>query len=331
MKLFFICFFALFWASNASSKVIHKEFENEFLVNFLKLQAFEADNLTNPVTSYSFVSEKGDYIGMGNSQSFSTPSDVITLTGSASDLTVHVNPNNEYWNIQLAAPRGQRLQPGVYLNAERAPFRTGRAPGLAVDGEHRGCNEVFGRFVIDQIETAPDTSGALTALDGTFEQHCERSASPALRGVVRYRARALGYRFFSDSGDYIGQGLTKAYRGATSTFSISGNVKGHVEVRVSGDRDDWSVEFAAAGGQQLAVGNYSDARRYPFNGKFPGLSISGCGRGCNTLTGSFIVHALEADQDGDVKAFSASFEQHCEGVKAALRGDVNYLAGKFFD
>ena len=54
-----------------------------------------------------------------------------------------------------------------------------------------------------------------------------------------------------------------------------------------------------------------------------GLDISGMSRGCNTLTGRFVV--LEVEYAGeDVTRFAADFEQHCENQDAALFGAIRY-------
>jgi hypothetical protein len=46
------------------------------------------------------------------------------------------------------------------------------------------------------------------------------------------------------------------------------------------------------------------------------------GRGCNTLTGNFVVREAVYDATGQVQAFAADFEQHCEGGAAALVGSI---------
>lgn len=72
---------------------------------------------------------------------------------------------------------------------------------------------------------------------------------------------------------------------------------------------------------------YEGATRYPFQSPTtPGLSVSGTGRGCNTLTGRFDVLEAVYGADGSVQRFAANFEQHCEGGTAALRGSVRYNA-----
>lgn len=69
---------------------------------------------------------------------------------------------------------------------------------------------------------------------------------------------------------------------------------------------------------------YTDAERAPFATFMkPGLDISGDGRGCNSLSGSFDIDEIAWDGDVLVHVL-ARFEQHCEEGPAALRGCVKY-------
>ena len=52
-----------------------------------------------------------------------------------------------------------------------------------------------------------------------------------------------------------------------------------------------------------------------------GLSWGGNGRGCNTLTGWFVIDKISY-VNGNVKELDARFEQHCEGGSSALRGRI---------
>jgi hypothetical protein len=90
----------------------------------------------------------------------------ISIQGTSAYLTVVVERGGERWSLDLAAPRGEALHLRSYFDAERASFRTGRAPGLDVSGSGRGCNEGWGTFSIRQIST--DSSGGVTMLEATF-------------------------------------------------------------------------------------------------------------------------------------------------------------------
>jgi opacity protein-like surface antigen len=275
-------------------------------------------------SSYSFTSEAGDYIGGGASATYTPPAASITVSGTASYLTVNVSASGASWSIDLAAPRGETLHPGTYHDAERAAFRTGRAPGLDVSGNSRGCNQVYGQFSVDQLET--DASGAISVLEARFVQRCESATAPRLNGTVRFQALPLSYRFVSDAGDYVGGGITKSYTGATTVFTLNGTTAG-LTFGVSGQRDDWTVQLAPVAGEQLKVGTYDDAQVAAFREPgHPGLDVYGDGRGCNRITGSFRITQLVANASGTVTALAATFEQHCEGGAPALKGTVHYYA-----
>lgn len=130
---------------------------------------------------------------------------------------------------------------------------------------------------------------------------------------------------WSDAGDYIGGGENRSFHLADGTFSADHGT-GTVSVRFAGE-EWWTASFAAPSGVELAPGAYENATRYPFQAAtVPGLSVSGDGRGCNTLTGRFDVLEAVFGPNGSVDRFAADFEQHCEGATAALRGSVRYNA-----
>ena len=284
------------------------------------LLSASASPLLAQSTSYSYKSQPGDYIGAGASHTYTPSNSSIIIQGNAADLQLFVTTSTEDWTIYLGAPAGELLHPGRYYNAERAPFRTGRAPGLDVSGDGRGCNQVWGNFNINQIQT--DASGNVTLLDATFVQQCESSTAPQLQGTVKYRARPLSYYFKSDSGDFIGQGQTKKYEGATSLFGLRGTNTGF-SYSVSGLRDDWGVTIAPPTGKTLGVGTYNTTRSG--DSTHAGLDVSGDGRGCNSSTGTLTISGITFDGSGNVIRLNASFAQYCGGSTSALHGTIRHL------
>lgn len=141
------------------------------------------------------------------------------------------------------------------------------------------------------------------------------SAAPCLTG---------GNVMFFDGNDFIYNGMLTIGGDAAWTGSSTAD-----HLRISNDGPSsgswWYLEFDASDLPiELGPGVYDDAERYPFQGPgHPGLSISGSGRGCNTLTGRFQIHEHVRDAAGLVRA-TATFEQHCEGGPNALRGCVHY-------
>ena len=154
-------------------------------------------------------------------------------------------------------------------------------------------------------------------------------------GVILFSApvnAATFLSFDSQPGDYIGQGIEQTWTTEDGTFTANGTTASNVvQISFSGGTAWWYLDFAAPQGQTLQPGPYENATRYPFQSPtLPGLSVSGCGRGCNTLTGRFDVLEVSYSATGQIERFSADFEQHCEGGTPALFGSIRYNASVGF-
>lgn len=151
---------------------------------------------------------------------------------------------------------------------------------------------------------------------------CDGSTGP--------RARSTFLSMESAPGDYIGQGRSWHYTLADGTWSARYEALGAgaqaVSVSFQTAGTFWHVDFAAPPGQPLRTGTYENARRFPFNDAQPGLSVDGDGRGCNELTGRFVIHDLVLGATGFVDRLRATFEQHCEGASPALTGEISVVA-----
>jgi hypothetical protein len=157
-------------------------------------------------------------------------------------------------------------------------------------------------------------AGTSTGLLSGAEAH----AQPVTEGSLN---------FSGDTGDYISGGRSYSYATASQdTLTVSAdNDDSRISLSVdAADGDWWRLYLAAPSGSSLAPGTYTGATRYPFNGPAePGLSLTGNGRGCNTLTGQFTIADVEFGPQGYVQKLDASFEQHCEGGTDAARGEVH--------
>lgn len=142
-------------------------------------------------------------------------------------------------------------------------------------------------------------------------------------------AQVTSLTLASDQGDYIGGGQALSYAAADGTFTALVNTSNGISIsfRTPGFEHFWDLDFAAPAGALLRPGTYVNATRYPFQAAgAPGLSVTGDGRGCNMLTGSFTVSQVVYGPGNTVAAFDATFEQHCEGLAPALRGQIRYNA-----
>ena len=154
-------------------------------------------------TSFSYASDPGGWIGgtvesvgqggsatytPGQSNGLTTTATMTTYQGFIwADFAQYAADGSlvHDWNIELAAPAGQKFAVGTYTNVQRAPFQTGGAAGLSVFGDGRGCNQVFGSFTINSM-TTDRRQLEYHSLDVTYEQHCESPDAPALRGELKW-------------------------------------------------------------------------------------------------------------------------------------------------
>ena len=127
-----------------------------------------------------------------------------------------------------------------------------------------------------------------------------------------------------EPGDYIVGDNTYTYTPANASIGAYGNRK-YVGGGLDGsDGSWWYFDFEAPDGDILAPGATYNATRYPFNGTGAGMDVSGDGRGCNQLSGTFTVRHAAYWGDGTLRSFAVDFEQHCEHATAALRGTFEY-------
>ncbi len=155
------------------------------------------------------------------------------------------------------------------------------------------------------------------------------SSSVALALVVQLlsasvsAAQTTALALNSQLGDFIGGGISQTFTPTDGAFSTSRNFSNGISVQFNGGPHFWFLDFAAPLGAPLATGVYEGATRWPFESlTAPGLSVSGEGRGCNTLTGRFEVLEVVYGVSGNVERFAATFEQHCEGGVPALVGAI---------
>ena len=141
-----------------------------------------------PVTVLVLNSQPGDYIGQGQSLSF-TPADgtfAVSSSGSTVTLSFHNSDYSQSWYLDFGTPVSGKFAKGEYVGATRTAFRSPTRPGVDVFGDGRGCNTDSGQFLVSDFILAPDGTVSRVAVD--FEQHCESPSAPALYGSIRYNS-----------------------------------------------------------------------------------------------------------------------------------------------
>jgi parallel beta-helix repeat protein len=120
----------------------------------------------------------------------------------------------------------------------------------------------------------------------------------------------------SPTGDYVGQGQSHVTTNPAD-FSVSGNL-----TTVSVSAFGYTINLDGPGATNLAVGLYTNAARYPFNGPSPGVTVSGNGRGCNTVCGAFEIFEIRTNASGQIDRLWAVHTNSCECFMPSMTGEI---------
>jgi hypothetical protein len=157
---------------------IDRPFVEHYVDQPAELGDFDADEVGGLATS----SGAGDYIGGGKSELWTLTESDFSIRGDNHQVQATASGRGDYWQLWFRAPSNGVLRVVAFTNAERAPFVTGKAPGLDIFGNGRGCNTVSGQFDVTRV-VGWAANGDVVSIDVVFEQHCEGMV-PALRGEL---------------------------------------------------------------------------------------------------------------------------------------------------
>jgi len=123
----------------------------------------------------------------------------------------------------------------------------------------------------------------------------------------------------------LNPGITTITQGTWSSAASTSHVEINMTPAGTQTGSGWTLDFDTAQlpNPTMMTQVYTMAMRWPFVGAgHPGLDITGHNEGCNTVTGSFQVEKL-VTAGNSLTSFTATFEHHCDGDTAALRGCVH--------
>lgn len=129
--------------------------------------------------SLQMTSDPGDYIGQGQSYSYTQADGQMLGSGEPSYIGFDAFPGSDTWSGGFRAPDGQTLVVGTTYQTGGA----GQASG-GVDGQHRACGAT-GSFTVEQL--AFSSPNMLKDAKVSFAQHCEGSTA-WLRGTWEFHA-----------------------------------------------------------------------------------------------------------------------------------------------
>lgn len=304
-----------------------------------------APTLTPPAgTTALFIdSDPSDYLGQGQRLLLTDADGTFTVIQDNGVLFIRFLGSSRDWDLVFLAPRGEVLLEKAYEGASNVA--SPRQPFIDIQGEHRFCSMLVGRFVV--FEAAYTTDGDVQRLAIDFEVRCE-TYHPTFAGGIRIRSdiplpapRAptptprpddFVLWVYDASGEPRNSTMLTARRNKDYIASYLGPNRNHASIS-SDPNTTWRVIFGAADCSQLVPGVFDDAAPSPNSDLMrPDLWIARrssdglehrCMRGAD---GRFVIHEAEWGEFGELLKFVADFEQVCTEGSIAFRGGVRYVS-----
>jgi hypothetical protein len=292
-------------------------------------------------------SDPGDPIGLGLSYGYTSADSIITVSEATGLLSISVQ-GDQQWSGNFLAPNAMSpLKVGSYLRLSNFPVVDPTVGAFRWYGEGRGCVSSVGSVTIDSVGY---TGGNLAYISLHFDRFCDGS-SAALHGQVQWTyadttappgvitpiptglwqpapgSTPVSGNYVvvqSDSGDLVGLGGNFRYTDQDALISVQGGMSG-IFIQTFGQQQ-WYGSFGPLSSQNglLQPGYYPSLIGEPFyNPTRGGLSWTGDGRGCVTLSGWMAVdRATYANLQ--LTGLDLRFEQQCAGSTAMLHGAIHW-------
>ncbi|MES3025566.1 MAG: hypothetical protein V4857_28650 [Pseudomonadota bacterium] len=294
-------------------------------------------------TFVALDSQLGDYLGQGGSYCYTLAN--AKLPVSIIDKTINITvAGDDSWNGAF---------PVTVINGQ---IQTGSYQAGSWSGNGRGCSNLASKV---NVTNATYVNGSLSALDLNFQMRCDASTEE-LNGVIHWWANdptgwpgpattgtenlwkpmpafippAGNYVYLEGTGDdYISLGLAYLYTPAVKPIVFEQLHLNAIGITV-GEKFSPAWQIYLQGSQALTriqPGLYKNMTRYPFNNPVTGgLSASGLHRGCNNISGWYMIDKITYSATDQITELDARFEQYCLAYGASsltpLHGQIHWVA-----
>lgn len=291
-----------------------------------------------------------DFIGLGGAYVYSKAVANLSMTYEGGALKVSVR-GDQRWDGVFTPPPGQVLASTASFGpVAKTPTAPGLA-GMAWVGEARGCDAVAGSWSVRGLQVS---AGQVLSADLLFEQYCDGLLSP-LRGHVHWESGdtlappgpvspppsglwqlpaslvpADGNYFYlhSPTGAFIGNGQSRLFTSADTQFTIGGvtTTGAPLGFTMYNGQDRWDLLLAPPSNMTaFGPGYYGSLKRLiadnPARG---GIDFSGASRGCNELSGWYVIDSISNDAVS-ITSLTLRFEILCEGSSPPIHGQLRWI------
>jgi hypothetical protein len=241
------------------------------------------------------------------------PDSLVTIGPLARRFSLIVHPSLE---------KGSPLSLDAFLlKMVSAPLDNLTTPAVTHSPVPKGANALF--LVPGGTSHAMDLE---TGTGNQMEVCC--TPPPAPHTPVAESSHFTGtLSIAGPEGEYVSSG--KALTFASPAYKVIVTQKGAGDLQIRFEREDteFDASFSTGSDKGFETRKYSEAQRWNMaDAGHPALEVSGDGRGCGEIDGSFTVSKIEYSANGDISKFAATFLQLCDGSQFPARGNVELTA-----
>lgn len=125
----------------------------------------------------------------------------------------------------------------------------------------------------------------------------------------------------SEAGDIIGQGQALYSFNDTADIIALETKRAYLEAVIKSTSGNFTLAFSPPDEQLFSAAYYPNAKRPAPPAIHPGMLVTEETRGCNEVSGYFIVHEYDFSDEAAPK-IALDFKQYCAGASAALNGTI---------
>ena len=179
-------------------------------------------------------------------------------------------------------------------------------------------------FLNPRVSEAPDHSIDYWFGTGNRIQICCGSTSISMHPKSAISEHFTGKMTVAgEPGEYISSGHTLVFASPSNKVTVTQERVGSLRIRFERREEEFEAAFSTPAGERFETREYAGAQRWNMaDAGHPALEVSGDGRGCGDVAGSFIVKEVGYRSDGSISKFSALFRQLCDDSKVVMNGSV---------
>lgn len=246
---------------------------------------------------------------------------VVTVTNPlVPDSVVAIAPLARRFSLSVepSLKKGLPISLSSFLSKMvSAQLDTLTAPAVTRSPVPRGADAIF-----LLAAAKPHVMESLTGTGNHMNICCAPLPAEALASAVSNHFKGT-LSITGTKGEYISSGGSTKFSSPDYKVSVIQRGAGDIQIQFERNDTEFDASFATGSDKRFEAKEYPGAQRWNMAdvGR-PALEVSGDGRGCGEITGSFTVSSVQYNANGNITRFAATFLQLCDDSATPATGKI---------